>query len=100
MIRKIKAGLLVMCLLMLSGCSTPPEPIIVTKVETHYLRLPAVLMRACPIPEPTTNLRGNSDLSNHILQLYAALDSCNTDKSDLRKKDAEYQEASHGSTQH
>lgn len=100
MTRKIKTGLLVMCLLMLSGCSTPPEPIIVTRVETHYLRLPAALLRSCPIPEPLTNLRKNSALNNHILQLYAALASCNQDKADLRKKDAEYQEADHGSTEH
>jgi hypothetical protein len=70
----------------------------VTRVETHYLRLPAVLLRACPIPEPARQLKKNPGLSAHILQLYAALDSCNQDKAALRKKDAEYQEVSHGST--
>ncbi|WP_371870491.1 Rz1-like lysis system protein LysC [Neiella marina] len=79
-----KAGLLSLCLLLLSACSTTPEPIVktVTVVQVQKLQPPQQLMQACPMPAMTVTT--NQDLVILIGELYQALATCDFDKQQLR----------------
>lgn len=82
---KLRAGLISLCLLALTGCSVTPEPIIVTKTEVVTLSVPAALTMPTAIPEPNPPISRNRDLRTHIEALYMAIGQCNADKREIRK---------------
>jgi len=96
MIKLLRPGLTALCLLLLASCSSPPAPIIVTRTKVIPRLPPENLLRPCPIPEPTGPLVKNEAMSQHILQLYAVIDRCNTDKTDLASWAAKQKEAGDG----
>lgn len=66
-------GLVVLCLaLSATGCATPPEPVIQTRVER--LQPPQALRPGCPTPPYRTATHG--DLARAVVSLDLALAQC------------------------
>ncbi|WP_350635669.1 Rz1-like lysis system protein LysC [Pseudoalteromonas sp. GW168-MNA-CIBAN-0100] len=82
--RAIQIGLMFICLLMLSGCSsTPPPKEIVTVTKVVKVLPPAHLMNVCQ--QPQTNVVTNADLLRFSVRAHNALVMCNLDKKALRQ---------------
>ena len=73
-------GWALLCLLTFAGCSNPQ---VITRTVTIKLKPPAVLL--LPTPEPQLQGADNAALLDLLLDLRAALRSCNADKAGLRE---------------
>lgn len=79
---KLAVGLILLCLMMFSGCSSTP-PIVRTVVtkQTQYVLPPQSLMSQCLPAECSSD--ANADLPDCIIQLLALISKCDTDWQNL-----------------
>lgn len=79
---KPEVGLILLCLMMLSGCSsTPPIARTVVTKQTQYVLPPQSLMSQCLPAECSSD--ANADLPDCIIQLLAVISKCDTDWQNL-----------------
>lgn len=74
--KTIKTGLMCVCLMITSACST--APIKTQTVTVHvpaYIQLPADLTQ--PVPVPAVDVKDNGDLAEYALKVRKALDQAN-----------------------
>ncbi|WP_425439857.1 Rz1-like lysis system protein LysC [Paraferrimonas sedimenticola] len=80
---KLNAGLIVLCLTILSGCcSTEPITRTVTVTKVQLEPPPESLIPSCPIPRFTGNT--NAELTEYTLALLKTLKQCQSDIQQLR----------------
>ena len=84
--KTLRIGLIIVCLAVLYGCSSPQ---LITEYQTVKIKPPALLMADCSGPEPLPSPATNLDLLNYAINLRLALDACNQDKARLREFYAE-----------
>ncbi|KRS22828.1 hypothetical protein AAY72_01570 [Alishewanella sp. WH16-1] len=75
-------GLILICLLMLLGCSSTPEPRVITVTVTKPLLPPQEFMQRCQVTERYI-VETNLDLLNYAKQLEKQIESCDANTSRL-----------------
>lgn len=85
---KLAVGLILLCLMMFSGCSnTPPIVRTVVTKQTQYVLPPQSLMSQC-LPAECEFLKSNgenADLADCLAQQLAVIEKCDSDWQILEK---------------
>ena len=93
---KPEVGLILLCLMMLSGCSnTPPIARTVVTKQTQYVLPPQSLMSQC-LPAKCSS-DANADLPDCIIQLLAVITKCDTDLHNIEtwRTEKQYEQSIH-----
>ena len=77
--------LLILAVLVLTGCASAPKEIVVTEVDTVYSGIPSQLLKKEPVPVPVERtqylsmdfLQREIYLTDYILENMKALGNCN-----------------------
>lgn len=86
-------------IMLISGCSTKPQRVIVKETEYVYTSIPDASLRKCSVTKPpakqeyldTDDIGRENLLRSTIVKLYGDLDKCNSQIQSIKDFDTEQQ---------
>lgn len=62
--------------LLLSACSAPSKPTLITRVQVEKLQIPPALLACLPDPEIPDSVMNDRALADYVVSLWQAGDDC------------------------
>ena len=62
--------------LLLSACSAPSKPTLITRLQVERLQIPPALLACLPDPEIPDSVMGDRALADYVVSLWQAGDDC------------------------